>query len=166
MIGDARTPPTLLASSNFTGLAVIGKHCGVPQVQFICLRRPQRCRSICPKWWRCSMVHQSRQLVCQITCKVTSRWYSHFASQLPLGTQSDHRLAPNECHCTCNWDPLASITGNLTDQCSRGNVAREWHATPRYRFLSFGFTFDEFTCMFQDFTWKVEGERKPLECSG
>ena len=28
MIGDARTPPTLLASSNFTGFAVIGKHCG------------------------------------------------------------------------------------------------------------------------------------------
>lgn len=26
MIGDARTPPTLLASSNFTGFAVIGKH--------------------------------------------------------------------------------------------------------------------------------------------
>ena len=28
MIGDARTPPTLLASSNFTGFAVIGKQCG------------------------------------------------------------------------------------------------------------------------------------------
>ena len=29
MIGDARTPPTLLASANFTGFAVIGKYGGV-----------------------------------------------------------------------------------------------------------------------------------------
>lgn len=29
IIGDAKTPPTLLASSNFKGFAVIGKHCGV-----------------------------------------------------------------------------------------------------------------------------------------
>lgn len=29
MIGDARTLPTLFASSNFTGLAVIGKYFGV-----------------------------------------------------------------------------------------------------------------------------------------
>lgn len=29
MIGDARTPSTLLASSNFTGFAVIGGHYGL-----------------------------------------------------------------------------------------------------------------------------------------
>lgn len=163
MIGDTRTPPTLLASSNFTGFAVIGKHCGVhTRSSYVCpiLKMP---------------IHMSQTVVVlnglsiKTTCVSNNVQCEHpddnFTSQLPLCSQSDHRFASNECHCTCNGYPLASIAGNLTYQCRRGNVTREWHATPGYKLPCLESISDELTLTLQAFGWKMEGEKRLLERS-
>lgn len=98
--------------------------------------------------------------MCQITCGDRSGDINDLL-QLSICAQSGHRSASNKRHYTCNWSPLASIAGNLTDQCRRGNVTREWYAAPRYRFLYFESLFDELTSTFQDFSWRVEGETGP-----
>lgn len=130
MIGDARTPPTLLASSNFTGFAVIGKRYGVhigSSYVYDVLKMPIHMSQ---------MVLVLNGLSIKTTC-VSSNVHCDYriltsASKLPLCAQFDHRFTSNECHCTCNWYPLASIAGNLPNQCCCGNVTGEWHATPRY----------------------------------
>lgn len=61
LVGDAKTPPTLLASGSFEGIAVIGTSHGKPCFQSLLTR--YRCGPIYPQRWRQTVVWEHQQLV-------------------------------------------------------------------------------------------------------
>lgn len=62
LIGDAKTPPTLLASASFNGIAVIGMFLSICSLRLF-LTSDCRCGPLHPWRWRRAVVCQPGQLV-------------------------------------------------------------------------------------------------------